>query len=507
MTVRTRFAPSPTGQIHVGNIRTAIFNWLFARHEKGEFLLRLEDTDAARSTKEACEAVLEAMEWLGLDFDGDPLYQSSRRDQHLQAAKKLILEGSAYQKPDGSVWFRIPMSDVPEIWDAGETEIKVSWARITDEGFQLGTGEEPAEIPLAAARDMKMYSADKKKIFDMSEPSDGLELPHVFESARYVRYTRRVMEYADLVKGRLEKPLESMKDFALVRAGGTPVFHLANVLDDIWQGITHVIRGDDHVDNTFKHILIFRAMNAAPPAYAHLPMIVNPEGKPYSKRDGAAYIGDFKGAGFVPDAMINSLALLGWSPKGPELMTRRELIDSFDLSRCHKSPARMDTAKMKKFNGRHISMMDPEAFAEAVRPYASMRGWDGEEKLFRAVCLLMQSRTKTLDGLDDWEGFFTNPSHLYDKAVLEKEVRPFRKALKDFKEAVMWYSGFGKEILTLAVHKAEQDNGLKAWALNQPLRYALTGSLTGADIIGVLLVLGPVKTSERLDELEEAWSR
>ena len=237
-TVRVRFAPSPTGNVHIGNIRAAIFNWLFARHEGGAFLLRIEDTDRERSTPDAIENLLDAMDWLGLDFDEEPLYQSSRLEAYREAAERLIEGGFAYRS-------------------------------------------------------------------DLGDPAKGEAV--VFRA-------HRTVVFEDLVKGRMRKDEKQMKDFVILRSDGTPVFHLANVVDDIHMGITHVIRGDDHVDNTFNHLLIYEALEAAPPRFAHLPMLVNDRGKPYSKRDGDAFVGEFREKGYLPEALFNFLALLGWSP-------------------------------------------------------------------------------------------------------------------------------------------------------------------------------------------------
>ena len=238
MKPRVRFAPSPTGNVHIGNIRAAIFNWLYARHTGGTFLLRVEDTDLERSTPEAIRTLLDCMEWLKLDYDEPVVYQTTQVKKHLAAAEKLLADGRAYKENKG------------------------------------GKGD--------------------CVIFRM--PKDG------------------DVAYRDLVKGEMRKHAADTQDFVIVRSDGSPVFHLANVVDDITQGVTHVIRGDDHVENTFKHIELFKALGAEPPQYAHLPMIVNHMGKPYSKRDGAAFVGEFREQGYLPDALFNFLVLLGWAP-------------------------------------------------------------------------------------------------------------------------------------------------------------------------------------------------
>ena len=257
MSVRVRFAPSPTGQVHIGNIRAAIFNWLFARHEAGKFLLRIEDTDRERSTPEAVKTILDSMEWLGLDFDEEPMYQSTRKDAHLAAAETLLEKGLAYKEDKG------------------------------------GTGQGECVV------------------FKMPDET---------------------MVFHDEIKGDLQKEAGDMQDLVIVRSNGSPVFHLANVVDDIEMKITHIVRGDDHIENTYRHIALFRAFGAEPPKYAHLPMITNQQGKPYSKRDGDAFVGEFKEKGFLSQALFNYLTLLGWSPgDDKEKMDRDEIIKLFSF--------------------------------------------------------------------------------------------------------------------------------------------------------------------------------
>ena len=299
MTVRTRFAPSPTGQVHIGNIRAAIYNWLFARHEGGQFLLRIEDTDRARSTPVAVQAVLDALTWLGLNWDETPLYQSTRTAAHLAAAEQLLQAGHAYKEDKG------------------------------------GTGKGECVI------------------FRMP----GTE-----------------MSFRDEIKGHLAKQAADMKDFVIVRSDGTPVFHLANVVDDIHMQITHIIRGDDHVENTYRHVALFRALGATPPKYAHLPMIVNAQGKPYSKRDGAAYVGDFRDKGYLPEALFNFLALLGWSPGGDrELMGRDEMARLFTFDRVLSSAAQFDLVKLLWMNGEYMRALPRDQRESACRAVLQAR--------------------------------------------------------------------------------------------------------------------------------------
>ena len=278
MKIRTRFAPSPTGNVHIGNIRVAIYNWLFAKHNNGNFLLRIEDTDRERSTDDAIQNLLTTLKWLNLDYDEVPLYQSKQEKKHLEVAEYLLSKGKAYTENKNNkgecVIFKMPNNDM------------------------------------------------------------------IFE---------------DGIKGSLKKAVENIEDFVLVRSNGKPVFHLANVVDDIEQKVTHVIRGDDHIENTYKHLALYQALNADIPSFSHLPMIVNAQGKPFSKRDGDAYVSDFKRRGYLPQVLINYLVLLGWSPgNDQEIMNIEEMIEMFTIENCQSSPAQFDETKMKWMNGEYL---------------------------------------------------------------------------------------------------------------------------------------------------------
>ena len=310
MTPRVRFAPSPTGQIHIGNIRTAIFNWLYARHTKGRFLLRIEDTDRERSTPQAIEEVFAELNWLKLDFDEEPLYQSSRLEDHLQIANRLLATGAAYKFAKGeggeAVLFRIPWSSetFPNIRVRGPMAVDLHTDGTVQIGLdgisfaQISKKEKPVptQACLAGFRDLELFDRNGQRVFELEPAIEEIisgNKRFSFDSAARMTYLRREVIFTDLIKGELAKPLDSMKDFVIVRNDGTPVFHLANVCDDINQRITHIIRGDDHIENTYRHTLIFQALGAVCPEFAHLPMIVNTQGKPYSKRDGDAYVGEF----------------------------------------------------------------------------------------------------------------------------------------------------------------------------------------------------------------------
>ncbi|MDK2962910.1 MAG: glutamyl-tRNA synthetase [Verrucomicrobiota bacterium] len=417
MNTRTRFAPSPTGHVHIGNMRAAIFNWLYARHTGGKFLLRVEDTDIERSTPEAIKTLLEALDWLGLDIDEEPLYQTTRMEAHLAAAEQLLAAGHAYREDKGG----------------------------------LGQGE--------------------CIIFKMP----GID-----------------MEFHDEIKGTLRKPAADMADFVIVRSNGTPVFHIANVLDDIEQGVTHVIRGDDHVENTFRHIALYQALGAPVPKFAHLPMIINAQGKPYSKRDGDAFIGDFQSKGFLGDTLFNYLALLGWSPGDDrEIMTREEMIEAFDLSAVRSSPAQMDLRKLLWMNGEYIRAMKPEDFAALARKELSAAGIDPGLDA-EAVFALMQPRTKlTADIVPAVTFFFTEDYEYDEKAVQKKLLKDGAfQTLEKIIEIFQGLENFATETIDKALHEFVEQSGLGFGVVMPPIRIAVSGQPSGPDLAPTLAILG-----------------
>jgi glutamyl-tRNA synthetase len=431
MSVRVRFAPSPTGQVHIGNIRTAIFNWLFARHEDGDFLIRIEDTDLERSTPEAIGTVFDALEWLGLDHDDDPFYQSRRKSIHMEAAELLLSEGLAYREHRG--------------------------------------GKNPGEVVVFRMPD---------------EP----------------------VSFEDEIKGTLQKAPEDMKDFVIVRSDGSPVFHLANVVDDIAMRITHVIRGDDHIENTYRHVALYRALGARVPKFAHLPMIVNQQGKPYSKRDGAAFVGEFRSRGYLPETLFNYLALLGWSPGDDrEKMTREEMVQAFTLDRVKSGAAQMDLKKLTHLNWQYLSELTLDDFVAYARRAASQQPWwdQAQEGRFREVCELMQSRTNTYDDVAMWKYFFSEDIE-YDQKAVRKKLRKegVKEALAMLRDKLK-NAGFDAPGIENAIHEVEDANGIRQGKLNLPIRIAVTGISRGAGIYETMALLGRERVLRRLEYAEK----
>ena len=434
--IRVRFAPSPTGKVHIGNIRAAIYNWLYARHTGGKFLLRVEDTDLERSTPEAIQALLECMRWLGLDYDEEAFYQTKNKPRHMEAVEKLLASGHAYR-----------------------------CERTSRDGK---TGE----------------------VIMFKMPTEG------------------VIEFDDIVKGKMSKKAEDIQDFAIVRSDGSPIFHIANVVDDIDQGVTHIIRGDDHVENTFKHICMFKALGAPVPKYGHLSMIVNQQGKPYSKRDGAAFVGEFRDQGYLSDALFNYLLLLGWNPGDDrEVLTKSEMVELFDLAKVHVTAAKFDMKKLQWMNGEYIKRMPKDVFTlELVRRVneAGMTIPEGYDVAYLVDQL--QIRTKFLNDIPAaCRCFFSDEFEMDEKAVEKRLKKEGVKALlvdlvERFKNAPDWKA----PALENLVKELSQGNGMGPWV--HPIRVAVSGRGEGIGLFEMLQLLGREKTIGRLSCAAEKYA-
>ncbi len=429
MTIRTRFAPSPTGNVHIGNIRAAIYNWLFSRHEGGEFLLRIEDTDLERSTPAAVKTVLDSLAWLGLTYDGEPLYQSTQRAHHLEIAEKLLAKGAAYKSDKG------------------------------------GTGKGEAVV-------FKMPGTD--------------------------------ISFHDEIKGDISKKAADLKDFVIVRSDGSPVFHLGNVVDDITMGITHVIRGDDHVENTFKHVAMYAAIGAPAPKFAHLPMIVNAQGKPYSKRDGAAYVGEFQEKGFLPEALFNSLALLGWSPGDDrEVLTRAEMIAAFTLDRVRSAPSQLDMTKLLWMNGQHLKQRGMDEIAAGCRAAMQRQGlWrdDIDPEYFRAVIACLGERIRLFSDLGEQAAFFFTEDFSYDEKSVKKRLlkEGALGILREELAALEAVEPFTAAAADAALHALAEKTGRPMGDLVHPVRVAVSGTGVGPGLFDMLATLGKARALARI---------
>ncbi|OQW98031.1 MAG: hypothetical protein BWK77_00215 [Verrucomicrobia bacterium A1] len=434
MTVRTRFAPSPTGNVHIGNMRAAIYNWLYARHCDGQFLLRIEDTDRERSTPEACRTVLESMEWLNLSVDEPPLYQSTRLDAHRAAAETLVAAGHAYREDKG------------------------------------GTGKGECIV-------FRMPGTD--------------------------------LSFHDEVKGDLAKAAADVKDFVIVRSDGNPVFHLANVLDDIEMNVTHVIRGDDHVENTFRHIALFRALGATVPQYAHLPMIVNAQGKPYSKRDGDAYVGQFREKGVLAEALFNYLALLGWSPgDGREVLSRDEMVALFSFGRVQSSPAQFDLTKMLWMNGEHMRRLPTAERMAGHLADLRTHGLEPDPDYAARAIAIMEDRIKLFtDTAAQTAYFFTEDFSFDDKAVRKRLLREgAREGLAALRDRWAASPAFDGPSLDAALKDVAAARGQPHPDLIHATRVAVSGSPAGPGLFAMLEVLGRDRVLARISRALERFA-
>jgi glutamyl-tRNA synthetase len=456
--VVTRFAPSPTGFLHIGGARTALFNWLYARGRGGRMLLRIEDTDRERSTKAAIDAIIDGMRWLGLDWDGDVIYQAARAARHRDAAESLLAQDRAYR------CYATP-AELEEMRELARREGRPPRydGRWRD--------RDPAEAPAGIA-----------PVIRLKAPQDGETV------------------ITDAVQGTVTFPNRDLDDLVLLRSDGTPTYMLAVVVDDHDMGVTQIIRGDDHLTNAARQLHIYQALGWVMPALAHVPMILGPDGSKLSKRHGALGVDAYRAMGFLPEALRNYLLRLGWSQGDREMFTTSEMIEAFDLGGIGRSPSRFDFKKLENLNGHKMREATPEAMTDALvetMPYlpggaeraaavdATMRA-----KLLAAMPGLKE-RAKTLIELLDGAGylFASRPLPIDDKArgVLEGGGRDHLRALAPRLAALPDWSAESTEA---AVRAYAEENGAKLGQLAQPLRAALTGRTTSPGIFDVLAVLG-----------------
>jgi len=409
MAVRVRAAPSPTGFLHIGNVRTFLFNWLFARHHGGEFRLRIENTDTGREVIEAVEQIQDSLTWLGLEWDGPVTFQLDRIAVCQEKARDLVEEGKAYED-EGAIRFRMPDEDATA-WD-------------------------------------------------------------------------------DAVLGRREFANEALEDVVLLRSDGRPTYNFASPIEDLLDGITHVIRGDDHVSNTPKQIQILHALGAEPPVYAHVPYVAGPDGKKLSKRHGAVAVEDFRAAGYLPDALVNYLALLGWSfDDKTTIMSRQELVERFSLERVGASPAAFDYQKLEWMNGVYLRAMTPDTFAHALSEYLG-EGWD-EEKV-RQIAPLVQEKIATLGEFPAYAAFFFADEVNADPKLLDPTV--LGAALRQLEALDAWTDS----AVEAALRQLADELGLKPREAFQPIRVAVTGSTVSPGLFESLALLGREKTLARI---------
>ena len=410
MSVRVRFAPSPTGFLHIGGVHTALFNWLFARHEGGEFHLRIENTDTSREVAEATQQIQDSLSWIGLDWDGEVTFQLDRMERCREEAARLVAEDKAYED-EGAIRMRMPEEGVTA-WD-------------------------------------------------------------------------------DLIRGRIEWENERLDDLVIVRGDGRPTYNFASPVEDWLDGITHVLRGDDHVSNTPRQIRILEALGAPLPAYGHVANILGPDGKKLSKRHGATSVEEFRAQGYIPEALVNFLALLGWSyDDKTTVMSREELVERFTLERVGASPSVFDFQKLDWLNGVYLRALPPEEYADRLLSYLREQGYEWDDELVRKVAPLVQEKIATFGEFPAFAGFFF--------ARVSPDVEVDGQVLPAAAQALAQVEPFEAGAIEEALRALAEQLGLKPRDAFQPIRLAVTGSKVSPGLFESLEVLGRDESLARL---------
>ncbi|MCX7796776.1 MAG: glutamate--tRNA ligase [bacterium] len=459
MSVRVRFAPSPSGSLHVGNVRTALFNWLFARKNKGIFILRIEDTDVERTFQSAYQGILEDLSWLGLNWDEGPYRQSERLDIYKSYALRFLEEGLAYK------CFCSP--------EELERERK--------EAMKEG------KPPRYSGRCANLSPEEVSK----------LEKEGIPYSVRFRIPKDAYFIVDDIIRGRIEFDVNAITgDFIILRSDGMPTYNFAVVIDDYLMNITHVIRGEDHLSNTPRQLLIYKALGAEPPRFAHLPMIVGSDRSKLSKREGSLSIKELRGEGFLPEGVVNYLALLGWSPKGEEIKTLDELIEEFSLEEVSPSPSAYDPAKLRWINRQHIMRLNEEKLLEYAEPFLKDLNKYPKDWLLRAIASIKEY-AETLSDIPQYvEKYYLSDINLdqsyKEELILGKDaIKTFLNLLKET-EDLNAINDIFKEAMKIS--------GIRGRRFYHPIRLAITGYESGPELVEFIPILGKDKCIERLEK-------
>jgi glutamyl-tRNA synthetase len=457
--IRTRFAPSPTGFIHLGNIRSALYPWAFARATGGEFILRIEDTDVERSSQAAVDVIIESMTWLGLGYDEGPFYQMQRMDRYKTVLAELQAAGHVYP---------CYMS----------------------------------MVELDSLRDRQMAAKEKPRYDGTWRPAPGKTLPAIPEGVkpvlRFLNPQGGSVVWEDKVKGRIEISNDELDDLVIARPDGTPTYNFCVVVDDLDMAITHVIRGDDHVNNTPRQINIFLALGKEPPVYAHLPTVLNELGEKMSKRNGAKPVTQFRDEGYLPDAMVNYLARLGWSHGDDEIFSREQFLEWFNLDHLGRSAAQFDETKLRWVNAQHLKAMPDEALAPLVAPLLEKRGIAADARLPR-ICGLFKDRCDTLVVLADWAAKFyadITPNAEELAQHVTDAVKPVLSLLVEKLTACSW----DKPSIAAAIKEVLVAHGIKMPQLAMPVRVLVMGTAQTPSLDVVLELCEREKVLQRLRE-------
>lgn len=456
--VRTRFAPSPTGYLHIGGVRTALFSWLYARHHGGEFVLRIEDTDRERSTQASVDAILEGMQWMGLDADEGPIYQSDRLARYREVLDQLLDQGLAYY-----------CYCTPEELDAVREE----------------------------QRAQNIKPRYNRKCRDAKDPSR----PGIDPVIRFKNPLEGSVIFEDLVRGRINISNDELDDLVIARGDGMPTYNFAVVVDDMDMGITHVIRGDDHVNNTPRQVNIFNALNASLPVFAHVPMIVGADGQRLSKRHGAVSVLEYRDQGFLPEAMRNYLLRLGWSHGDQEVFSTEEMIGLFDLGEVNRAASAFDLDKLKWLNQHYIKEADANRLGALLA--TGLEACDVEiasGPAPRSVADALRERAQTIDELVDKSLYFYSDFDEYDEGAAKKHLRPVAAGLMlDIRERFEVLSVWQAQTIHDALQACVEANDSKLGKIAQPLRVAVSGMAATPPIDITLELVGKERTLERID--------
>jgi glutamyl-tRNA synthetase len=460
--LRVRFAPSPTGYLHVGGARTALFNWLYARHFGGTFILRIEDTDTERSTQQSVDAILQGMEWLGLDWDEGPFYQTDNFPLYKQHLQKLLDEGKAYR-----CWCK------PE-----ELEAK-------------------REAAMAEGRKPKYDGACRHR---QDQP---LDQPHVI---RFKAPEEGETAFDDLIKGRIAFPNAELDDLIISRTDGTPTYNFCVVIDDALMRISHVIRGDDHVNNTPRQIQLYEALGYPVPIFAHVPMILGSDKARLSKRHGATSVIAYRDMGYLPEALNNYLVRLGWSNGDDEIFSREEMVQKFDIANVGRSPSVFNPDKLNWLNAHYIKTGDPARLAELLKPHLAGRGvTDTTAPDLAGVISTLQERAQTLEEMAERALFYYQAPQSYDEAALAKFEKPHLAAV---------FTAVAAKLSAAAITTAAEcdalfkeicaEGGWKMPQVGQPVRIALSGSTQAPGIGEIVMALGVPEAVARIQRAKAA---
>ncbi len=457
--VATRFAPSPTGPLHIGGVRTALFNWLYSKNQKGEFYLRVEDTDKERSKDEYKDQIIESLKWIGINYDGAAYIQSKKIEDHIKVVNELLKNGHAYK-----------------CYCSGE-EIEEQKKRAKQK-----------KIPYIYDRKWR----DKKEIDAPKNIKPVIRFKSKIDGASKLK---------DLVQGDVEIDNNTIEDFIILRNDGTPTYNLSASVDDHQMNMTHIIRGDDHKINTFKQIQIYQAMKWELPLFAHIPLIHTIEGKKLSKRDKASTLNDYSKVGILPDALRNYLLRLGWSFKDKEIFTLKESIDHFNLEGIGKSPSKLDMSRILSMNEHYIKNIDEnelfKQFIKYCKLFKNEIQSDKKEKIKKSF-LFLKNKAKTL------EDIFNNGQYIIlDEVNFNKDDTNLidekaKKVISDFKDQIKDLNDFSREKLELIINEIIKSNNTNFKGVGQPLRIALTGSKFGPGIYDIITSLGKDEVLKRL---------